>query len=87
MITSAIGGIVWLAGIVRATWIGRLVAAAAVFLAAWQINNFVVASRAKTAIIEESKAEGAKRNEKSAKARENARRTPGSASRLPCRDC
>lgn len=66
---------------------GRLMAAALALFGAWQINNYVVRQKAVAKVVEKSKTEGRKFNAKNKTLRAKALSTPGSASRLPCRDC
>lgn len=77
-------------GILNGIWsspIGKIAAVVLAGLVALKANNYVVAKKAESRVVEKSKSKGREANAKSETARAKALTTPGSVTRLPCRDC
>lgn len=87
MISMVLGpaGTLW--KLITGSWTGRILAGTVVLFGAWKANNYVVSQKAVAKVVEKSRTEGRKINAKNKTLRAKALSTPGSASRLPCRDC
>lgn len=87
MISIATGflGTAW--GLVNSNWITRGLAGLVVVFGAYKINNYVVGQKAVARHVETSIKKGEQINARNIKARNAALSTPGSATRIPCRDC
>lgn len=87
MITVVTGALGTAWGLINASWITRGIAGLVVVLGAWKVNNIIVGKKAVARHVEKSVKTGERINARNVKNRNTALSTPGSASRLECRDC
>ena len=74
-------------GIINANWWTRGAAGFLVILGAWKVNNTIVGKQAVSRHVEKSVRTGEQINARNRTKRTQILATPGSAKRLPCRDC